>query len=258
MTVRTPSDLAVARDVVVPGIERLQTVTLDELCALPDLQTRIDRKYVVPHQDATWLLGGLTGHAALEIGDRTALAYESVYFDTPDLACFRAAAHGRRHRFKVRTRTYLDTRVCLVEAKTAGSRGETVKRRAPYPFADRGGLLDEARLVLEEWLGPELPELVPTLVTTYWRTTFVDRSTGSRITLDADVRATTTDGRSSAVCHGLLVETKTTGAATPTDRLLWAHGIRPARISKYAVGLAALTPELRANRWHRAVVAARS
>lgn len=35
------------------------------------------------------------------------------------------------------------------------------------------------------------------------------------------------------------------------DRLLWRQGIRPARISKYCVGLAALDPTLPANRWNR-------
>jgi hypothetical protein len=194
----------------------------------------------------------------LEIEGRTALRYEAVYFDTDDLACFRAAAHRRRLRYKVRTRAYLDTQVCLVEAKTVGGRGQTVKLRAAHPFADRRHLSPEARLVLEEWLGPDLPDLAATLVTTYRRTTLVDPATGQRVTIDSDVRATTADGRDVSVCRGLIVETKALGAATPTDRWLWAHGVRPARISKYAVGLAALTPDLRANKWHRAVQAARA
>lgn len=49
----------------------------------------------------------------------------------------------------------------------------------------------------------------------------------------------------------LVVESKSAGPATPVDRLLWRNGIRPARISKYCVGLAALDPALPANRWNR-------
>ena len=49
----------------------------------------------------------------------------------------------------------------------------------------------------------------------------------------------------------MIVETKSPAAATATDRWFWARGYRPVRLSKYAVGLAALLPELPANRWAR-------
>ena len=49
----------------------------------------------------------------------------------------------------------------------------------------------------------------------------------------------------------VVLETKSGSAAGPLDRHLWAHGIRPSRISKFATGMAALRPELPANRWHR-------
>ncbi len=237
--------------------EALGTIGLARLADLPDLQTRMDRKYVVP-DDVVARLGEVhAGSAVLAVGGTTALRYASVYFDTPDLACYRAAATGRRRRYKVRTRAYLDTGVCLLEAKTAGARGETVKLRAAHPFDARGGLDDAAREVLAGWLGPDLPELVPTLTTTYRRTTLVDLRTGQRVTIDTSVVATTPDGRSALVCPGTLVETKSVGRPSATDRWLWAQGCRPMRISKFAVGLAALAPDLPANRWHRAVVRAR-
>ena len=249
-----PPGAALDLDEVLTGVPRIH---LPELTALPDLQTRVDRKYVVPADVVRGLLAVHGGSAVLEIDGSVALRYESVYFDSADLACFRAAATRRRRRFKVRTRTYLDTGVCLLEAKTVGGRGQTVKRRAAHPVERRAWLGEHARAVLGEWLGPDLPVLVPALTTTYRRSTLVDRVTGERVTIDTDVRATTPDGRGAAVCAGGVVETKALRGATATDRWLWAHGYRPTRISKYAVGLAVLTPELRANVWHRAVQAAR-
>lgn len=247
-----------ARSDLLPGLlADVPRISLAELTALPDLQTRVDRKYVVPADVVRDLLVVHGDSAVLEIDGSVALRYESVYFDSADLACFRAAATRRRRRFKVRTRTYLDTGVCLLEAKTVGGRGQTVKRRVAHPLQRRAWLGEHARAVLGEWLGPDLPVLVPALTTTYRRSTLVDRVTGERVTIDADVRATTPDGRSAAVCAGVVVETKALRGATATDRWLWAHGYRPTRISKYAVGLAVLTPELRANAWHRAVQAAR-
>ena len=49
----------------------------------------------------------------------------------------------------------------------------------------------------------------------------------------------------------VVVETKSAGSASAMDRLLWSHGVRPTRISKYATGLAALDPDLPHNRWSR-------
>lgn len=240
-----------------PGVERLAPIGLAELTALPDLQTRVDRKYVVPPAVASGLLREHeTTSAVLEVDGLRSLRYESTYLDTDDLVCFRAAAHRRRRRFKARTRTYLDTGVCLLEVKTRGGRGETVKRRVPYPAEGRAWLSDDGRAVLAAWLADwvdgDLPDLVPTLTTAYRRTTLVDPATGARVTLDADVRAWTPDGRSAPVCRGVVVETKAaTAAPTATDRWLWACGRRPVSVSKYCVGLAAVTPGLPTNQWHQ-------
>lgn len=48
-----------------------------------------------------------------------------------------------------------------------------------------------------------------------------------------------------------LVETKTAGPPCAVDRALWRLGYRPVTISKYCTGLAALAPELPANKWNR-------
>ncbi|MFD0385178.1 hypothetical protein ACFQ2B_31865 [Streptomyces stramineus] len=50
----------------------------------------------------------------------------------------------------------------------------------------------------------------------------------------------------------VLVETKTAGHLTEADRILHAHGIRPAVFTKYCGALAVLRPSLPANRWRRA------
>ena len=116
----------------------LPPTTLDELVARAALLTRVDRKYVLRRDEAHEALSGLSAHRAgeppvrvLEIGGRREQTYESVYFDTPTLLSYRLAAHGRRRRFKVRTRSYVDSRRSFVEVKTRAERGATVKERAP-------------------------------------------------------------------------------------------------------------------------------
>ena len=60
----------------------------------PSLQTRIDRKYVDPGGALDGLLRGIEpGARVLEIDGERDFAYESVYFDTPDLTSYLGAAH---------------------------------------------------------------------------------------------------------------------------------------------------------------------
>lgn len=248
--------------------DTLDPIGLDELVALAALTTRIDRKYLVPVGALGGLLAGLElGTRVLEIDGERRFCYESVYFDTGDLISYLAAAHRRRRRFKVRTRTYVDAEQCFVEVKTRGPRGTTVKTRAPYDPDDRGTLTDEgwdfARSVLDEAAAP-LPAgvgpphgadpLVATLVSRYDRVTLHLPSTDARVTMDTALAWSTPpdDDAGPLTLPGLaVVETKTGSTPSSVDRLLWRAGYRPVRLSKYGTGMAALHPGLPATRWRQ-------
>src|SRR5699024_7123389 len=99
-------------------------------------QTRTDHKYLLTAEQFTELLDtiGQTTRI-LDIDDQRVFTYESVYFDTADLALFRAHRQRRRRRFKVRTRSYMDTAETAFEVKLKGYRDQTVKHRSPHEFA---------------------------------------------------------------------------------------------------------------------------
>lgn len=231
----------------------LPVVTLDQMNELAELMTRADRKYIVEEGLVARLLCDNAHRLAmLEVDGRRQFRYESVYFDTPGLGLYRAAATGRRRRFKVRTRVYADSGLTMLEVKTKDDRGSTVKHRLDYEFDDRQRLTDAAHRFIDECVGESdaARTLVPALVTTYLRSTLVDGAAGTRITIDREVVCT--DDRGLAVeFDQVIVETKSTAAASPVDRWLWQQASRPARMSKYCTAMAALRPELPANRWHR-------
>ena len=237
-------------------VDRLTPISLDELVARASLQTRVDRKYLVPATAVDALLTDVAPHVqVLQIGTLRTFAYESVYFDTADLLTYHLAAHRRRRRFKVRTRTYLDSAQCWLEVKTRGARGATVKNRLPYD-PDRaadlrpGGWYVETVLADAGIHGVDAGTLHPVLLTRYLRTTLFLPASSSRVTIDTHL--TWDDGEHLVtVPHLAVVETKTGSCASPLDRMLWASGARPVRISKYATGLAALRPDLPATRWRR-------
>ncbi len=234
------------------ALDALPPIGLTELQLAADLQTRLDRKYIVDPV--------LVGQAVRTLGPTLRVlvidglrdfAYDSVYFDTPALDSYLGAATGRRRRFKVRTRSYLDSGECVLEVKTAGGRGHTIKQRLPYALDRRAELDDDARDFLHRnRIDPTVTaRLGETMVTRYRRSTLLDDD-GARFTLDTGLRCTSPNGASVDIGRKVLVETKSPGAVTALDRFLWQRGIRPVRVSKYCTGLAALTPGLPANRWN--------
>lgn len=230
-------------------------ITLAQLQETADLQTRVDRKYVLRHDTAQDLVIAVADRTlVLEIDGAREFAYESVYFDTPALDSFHGAAHGRRRRFKVRTRSYIDSGLCLLELKRAGGRGETVKERFPHDPAHAHHLTDAAGVYLRAHglPGEIAASLAPVLVTRYRRATLL-ADDGSRATIDSRLAFAAPDGpaRSAAMPGRVIVETKSAGPPTIVDRWLWTRGSRPDRVSKFGTGLAALNPQLPANKWHR-------
>lgn len=238
----------------VPLFHRFAPISLDELVGEAALLTRLDRKYVLPADALPGLLDRMPYEVrALQIDQQRTFGYRSIYFDTAAMDSFLAAAHRRRRRFKVRVRTYLDSGLNFVEVKTRGSRGVTVKERIPYAGdgADLGaeGRAYAAAVLAEAGLRPDVFALRPVMATYYRRNTLYVPSTGSRVTIDTGLGWQLPDGSTVHMPHSVIVETKSGRAASDVDRLLWSLGHRPASISKYATGLAALRPELPANRW---------
>lgn len=227
----------------------IAAISLERLVAAAELLTRIDRKYLVPASLLPELLDRLpAGTQALEIDGRRDFAYRSVYFDNDRLDSYLGAAHRRRRRFKLRIRGYLDTGTQFLEVKTRGSRGQTIKTRFAY---DGSGPAELAAALSAAGVRADGREFQPVLTTDYRRQTLFLPSTGSRVTVDRDLTWSLPDGTSRNMPGHLIVETKSSGSASEMDRVLWQLHHRPCSISKYATGLAALRPELPANRWHR-------
>ncbi|MEQ6902495.1 polyphosphate polymerase domain-containing protein [Nocardioides sp. YIM 152588] len=241
------------RTVTTDPVNALEPIALDDLVATAALLTRVDRKYVVPLATLDAILAELpAGARALEIDGSRSMRYRSVYLDTPGLDSFHAAGRSRRRRWKVRTREYLDTGASFLEVKTRGGRGTTVKERVAHAAAHAPAGKGE-RLVTDRIGADTAASLRPTLETTYRRSTLLLPS-GARATIDRDlsVRSLLAD-RSASAQRVAIVETKSGATPGELDRLLWQHGLRPVRISKYGAGLAALHPELPRMKWHRAL-----
>ncbi len=242
----------------VAPLDSLPAISLAELVERSALQTRVDRKYVLDPPGADTLVAlAPAGTRALDIGGERDFGYTSVYLDTPDLLGYHLAAHRRRRRFKVRSRSYDGSDLAYLEVKTRDG-ARTVKTRLAGQHVRGPGLTQEGRDFVAATLADAgiatdvVPTLTPVLRTRYRRSTLQLADDASRVTVDRGLSWLLTATRTRISQPALvIVETKSAGVASPMDRLFWSHGVRPTRISKYATGLAALDPDLPHNRWSR-------
>jgi hypothetical protein len=155
---------------------------------------------------------------------------------------------------KVRTRAYLDSGACLLEFKSVGPRGETVKERYPIPLASRYELDAPALALARDSVGRCIAtdDLRRVMTTVYRRATLVDTARGTRVTCDVALEFCNGASRRFGPVDGIVVlESKTAGPQSQIDRTLRRLGWRPVSLSKYCVGMAVLDPGLPANRWNR-------
>lgn len=240
-----------ALDAAIAALPSVQLIRLQSDAAL---LSRRERKYLVPVSVAASLVAALAGDArALQISDERSFRYESVYFDTPAGQSYLASARRRRHAFKVRTRTYVNSGDCMLEVKLRGFRGRTTKSRLDYPANSSGQLNGSALQFIAEVLGAgHEAALAPTLTTIYQRSTLLLPG-DARLTIDTDFLATTPAGERVSLVEFAIIESKSRLAPTVADRALWRMGFRPIKLSKFGTSLAAMDPTLPSNRWTRAL-----
>jgi hypothetical protein len=106
-----------------------------QLAADRELLQRLDTKFRIAPGRVPALLEMLQAtHGVLGAGDRLVARYATRYFDTPDLRFYRDHLRGRRPRFKVRLRHYLDRHLSFLEIKRKNKDDRTEKERFTRPF----------------------------------------------------------------------------------------------------------------------------
>lgn len=222
-------------------------ITLDALNAKAAMMERVDNKYVV----TTPVLVAMTADLAaqfdvLEIGGNRTFEYKTYYFDDVAMSSYFDHLHGRRRRYKVRTRHYADAGQCFVEMKLKDRRGGTIKKRMPYPV-EKYGQLDErasahiAKSFQEQYSTDLVSALRPSLEVRYQRTQLVAKLGGERLTIDSNLRFLSAACIETAIAADRhIVETKSSNGNGLADKLLRRYHQHPLKgCSKYCAGMAA-------------------
>lgn len=229
-------------------LRRLAPISLDEMAEVA-LLDRSETKFVFHEDRLPELLAAVANeYRVLEINGNRLNHYRTLYFDTPEFTLFRRHQAGGRNRYKVRSRTYLDTDLSFMEVKHKVSADRTVKSRVKTAeFVER--ISPKTVAFLNTHLPANDWTLEPKLWNQYTRITLVGRHTPERVTIDLELQFVTNEGRAMRLPGLVIAEVKRDGAMhdSPFIRHMRAMSLRPTGFSKYCVGVSLLYDEVKHN-----------
>ncbi|MFL6091164.1 MAG: polyphosphate polymerase domain-containing protein [Aeromicrobium sp.] len=233
-------------------LHRTRPVGLETLIEHADLMQRTDRKYIAPVETVRELVKAVRDtHQVLVINDRRYTTYRTMYFDTDEFTSARAHVQGRRQRWKVRSRLYVEDQLSRVEVKTKDNRGNTVKvmgnSHPDYFGTLEGDDRDFVEHHLSEFPDTDVRDLGPTAEVRYTRATLSDLDAGTRVTLDWGLSMHLATGDAWMDDRFVMVETKGPTSLGRADKILYELGVRPRGFSKYVSAASTLSPDIPAN-----------
>jgi hypothetical protein len=233
-------------------LRALRPVGLDTLIEHAALMQRVDRKYIAPIDAVRNLVSTMRDtHQVLCIDDRRYTTYRTLYFDTDNFTSARDHIQGRRRRWKVRTRLYVEDELHRVEVKTKDNRGNTVKVMGISDPDDYGALIGNDRDFVASYLRDfpqiDVRDLVPAAEVRYKRATLTDLAAGTRVTIDWGLSMHLNSGDVWLDDRFAMVETKGPVALSGVDKALHELGVRPRKFSKYVAAASTLTDGIPAN-----------
>lgn len=232
-------------------LHRFTPIFLEQMRGM-ELLSRIDTKYLIPQTQLPSLLMALSSHyRILEIGGTRLQAYRTLYFDTPDFLLYQRHHAGGRNRYKVRSRTYLDSDLSFLEVKRKTNKKQTIKSRVPTAQLATEFTAEEVAFLTAHF--PMDPaDLEAKLYNDYSRISLVSKSQPERLTLDLDLRFQY--GSDSADLPGILIaelKQQSHQQLSVFTQLMRDLHLRPGSFSKYTMGATLIYPHLKQNRFKK-------
>lgn len=227
-------------------LNHLKPISLEEMDVVR-LMNRTDTKFMVGVRELDALLKGLgDNYRVLEVSGVRANRYQTLYFDTPDFRCYRQHHSGKRNRFKIRKREYVESHMSFLEYKEKTNTGRTVKSR--IQLAGIAEEMNESESAFIDARTHEHRDYEPKLWNSFSRVTLVDIVAGERLTIDTDI-AFQMGERSIRLPELVIIEVKRDeqSGASEVLRQLKLSLVRPESMSKYCLGVAMLYPEMKSN-----------
>lgn len=228
---------------ILSGFRPIDLTEMDSV----QLMNRTDTKFMFAEALLQEILPDLAkDYRVLEVEGVRQSRYQTLYFDTKDFLHFTQHQNGKRHRFKIRKREYVESNLAFLEVKEKSNKGRTAKSRIKLPELNE--LLDERALKFVDSKASHTKDLEPKLWNSFTRATLVNTEAGERVTLDTNI-AFRWNGQERELKGFVIAEVKQDGNNRHSRFIehMKSRLIRPEGISKYCLGVALLFPKIKAN-----------
>jgi len=211
------------------------------------LMNRTDTKFLLTLEQLKSILFEVqSDYKVLVIDGRSLNSYETLYYDTNDFLFYRRHHCGKKNRYKIRKRKYVESNLTFLEVKFKTNKDRTIKDRTKLPSIDENLNQVELDFIENETHLDLLFE--PKLWNRFQRITFVSLIMPERITIDLDL-SFSSDEREIHWENVVIAEVKQQrqNRHSPFMIALKKRLIRQESVSKYSLGAAMLFPELKSN-----------
>lgn len=229
-------------------IDAFQPISLAQMQAVVLLK-RVDTKYLLTQDQLAAILPNLqSGYDVLQVQQTRLNRYHTLYFDTAVFDLYHLHHAGARHRYKVRSRQYVDSQLAFFEVKHRMQAARTEKERVPT-----AELVTACDQQTSEFVASHLPRpfaLEPKLSNRFTRITLVSKQDCERVTLDLNIRFSH-HGRCVSLTGLAIAEVKQEQINHQSlfMQQMRAMNIRSVGFSKYCIGVALLYPHIKHNRF---------
>jgi hypothetical protein len=214
------------------------------------LMNRTDLKFCLHIQQLPSVLNALKSHySVLEIDGDIIFNYDNTYFDTNDNRMFLSHHNGKKNRFKIRVRNYVESNLNFLEVKFKNNKGRTIKERVK-----KLEFIPEFTSTEHDFLGNSCPfegtELEPKINSFFKRFTMVNRNFTERVTVDLYPGFRNSE-KEITLEKLIIIEIKQSRSSDPAmiTKVLQDFRISPSGFSKYCIGRSLLEHDLKKNRF---------
>lgn len=238
--------------------DQMPRISLDEMKSVK-LMNRTDTKFVAPRCALAQILkrAHLMGYM-VQYTTGALNSYSTIYYDTDALEMYTVHHNRKLCRQKIRSRTYIESKISFLEIKNKNNRGRTKKIRISVPSTDTSliKLNDEAVKFIGKNTKYLFHALQPALTTEFSRITLVNKEKTERITIDLNVNFHNfIHNNDDNLNDIIIIELKQDGRYVSTMRqILREMRIMPFKISKYCVGTALTNPDAKSNRFKKKII----
>lgn len=227
-------------------LNAFQSITLEQMDK-SKLMDRTDTKFLFSSQNLLKVLVEVSNHyKILEIENGRISTYQTLYYDTSDLSLYLKHHNGKLNRYKIRHRTYVESKLGFLEVKFKNNKGRTIKVRIKKQEVPKQWAEDTS-----EFLSSKTPfnptTLVPTIWINYKRITLVNNANAERVTIDTELEFVSngfTRKMDNLVIAEVKQEKKADSAFLAAMKKL---RIREGSISKYCLGVALTNENIKKN-----------